>query len=304
MLAVIALHGGAGTLRKSDMTRRRAARYRAALQDALMRGYSILQSNGTGLDAVTAAVVAMEDSPLFNAGRGAVYNAEGRHELDAAIMDGATLRAGAVACVGRIRNPVLAARAVMEHSRHVLLAGRGAERFARARGLAMVSPGYFATRTRLTALRHKLVGHHGTVGAVALDRDGHLAAATSTGGLTAKTPGRVGDTPVFGAGTWADDATCAVSATGQGELFIRTAAAHEIDARMRWGGQSLEFAATEVIEKILAPIGGDGGLVAVDAKGNIALPFNCSGMYRGYVRGGEATLTSAIHREPWRTEAV
>jgi isoaspartyl peptidase/L-asparaginase-like protein (Ntn-hydrolase superfamily) len=282
MLPVIALHGGAGTLRKSDMTRRRAARYRAALQDALMRGYSILQSNGTGLDAVTAAVVAMEDSPLFNAGRGAVYNAEGRHELDAAIMDGATLRAGAVACVGRIRNPVLAARAVMEHSRHVLLAGRGAERFARARGLAMVSPGYFATRTRLTALRHKLVGHHGTVGAVALDRDGNLAAATSTGGFTAKLPGRIGDSPLVGAGTYADNATCAVSGTGLGEAFIRCVLAHDVAARMRYRGDPLSRAATAALGRI-ARLGADGGLVAVDRRGNLALPFTSQGMYRAAV---------------------
>jgi isoaspartyl peptidase/L-asparaginase-like protein (Ntn-hydrolase superfamily) len=290
MLPVIALHGGAGTLRKSDMTRRRAARYRAALQDALMRGYSILQSNGTGLDAVTAAVVAMEDSPLFNAGRGAVYNAEGRHELDAAIMDGATLRAGAVACVGRIRNPVLAARAVMEHSRHVLLAGRGAERFARARGLAMVSPGYFATRTRLTALRHKLVGHHGTVGAVALDRDGNLAAATSTGGFTAKLPGRIGDSPLVGAGTYADNATCAVSGTGLGEAFIRCVLAHDVAARMRYRGDPLSRAATAALGRI-ARLGADGGLVAVDRRGNLAMPFTSQGMYRAAVdRRGKRTI--------------
>jgi len=282
MLPVIALHGGAGTLRKSDMSARQAARYRAALQDALIKGYSILRNNGTSLDAVAAAVVAMEDSPLFNAGRGAVYNAEGRHELDAAIMDGATLRAGAVACVGRIRNPVLAARAVMEHTRHVLLAGRGAERFARARNLAMVSPGYFATRTRLTALRRKLVGHHGTVGAVALDRDGNLAAATSTGGFTAKLPGRIGDTPLVGAGTYADNTTCAVSGTGLGEAFIRCVLAHDVAARMRYRGDPLSRAATAALGRI-ARLGADGGLVAVDRRGNLALPFTSQGMYRAAV---------------------
>jgi isoaspartyl peptidase/L-asparaginase-like protein (Ntn-hydrolase superfamily) len=290
MLPVIALHGGAGTLRKSDMSARQAARYRAALQDALIKGYSILRNNGTSLDAVAAAVVAMEDSPLFNAGRGAVYNAEGRHELDAAIMDGATLRAGAVACVGRIRNPVLAARAVMEHTRHVLLAGRGAERFARARNLAMVSPGYFATRTRLTALRRKLVGHHGTVGAVALDRDGNLAAATSTGGFTAKLPGRIGDTPLVGAGTYADNATCAVSGTGLGEAFIRCVLAHDVAARMRYGGDPLSRAATAALGRI-ARLGADGGLVAVDRRGNLAMPFTSQGMYRAAVdRRGKRTI--------------
>jgi isoaspartyl peptidase/L-asparaginase-like protein (Ntn-hydrolase superfamily) len=290
MLPVIALHGGAGTLRKSDMSARQAARYRAALQDALIKGYSILRNNGTSLDAVAAAVVAMEDSPLFNAGRGAVYNAEGRHELDAAIMDGATLRAGAVACVGRIRNPVLAARAVMEHTRHVLLAGRGAERFARARNLAMVSPGYFATRTRLTALRRKLVGHHGTVGAVALDRDGNLAAATSTGGFTAKLPGRIGDTPLVGAGTYADNATCAVSGTGLGEAFIRCVLAHDVAARMRYRGDPLSRAATAALGRI-ARLGADGGLVAVDRRGNLAMPFTSQGMYRAAVdRRGKRTI--------------
>jgi isoaspartyl peptidase/L-asparaginase-like protein (Ntn-hydrolase superfamily) len=290
MLPVIALHGGAGTLRKSDMSARQAARYRAALQDALIKGYSILRNNGTSLDAVAAAVVAMEDSPLFNAGRGAVYNAEGRHELDAAIMDGATLRAGAVACVGRIRNPVLAARAVMEHTRHVLLAGRGAERFARARNLAMVSPGYFATRTRLTALRRKLVGHHGTVGAVALDRDGNLAAATSTGGFTAKLAGRIGDTPLVGAGTYADNATCAVSGTGLGEAFIRCVLAHDVAARMRYRGDPLSRAATAALGRI-ARLGADGGLVAVDRRGNLAMPFTSPGMYRAAVdRRGKRTI--------------
>jgi isoaspartyl peptidase/L-asparaginase-like protein (Ntn-hydrolase superfamily) len=290
MLPVIALHGGAGTLRKSDMSARQAARYRAALQDALIKGYSILRNNGTSLDAVAAAVVAMEDSPLFNAGRGAVYNAEGRHELDAAIMDGATLRAGAVACVGRIRNPVLAARAVMEHTRHVLLAGRGAERFARARNLAMVSPGYFATRTRLTALRRKLVGHHGTVGAVALDRDGNLAAATSTGGFTAKLPGRIGDTPLVGAGTYADNTTCAVSGTGLGEAFIRCVLAHDVAARMRYRGDPLSRAATAALGRI-ARLGADGGLVAVDRRGNLAMPFTSQGMYRAAVdRRGKRTI--------------
>ena len=313
----LVLHGGAGTIRRDTLTAAKSDAYHAGLRAALRAGYAVLDDGGTALDAVVATVVALEDNPLFNAGRGAVYTSDATHEMDAALMDGRYRRAGAVAGLCGPKHPILAARAVMERTPHVLMAGEGAVRVCRAAGLEFADPAWFGTEARLDALHKELARRasggddtrsdadkHGTVGAVALDRDGHLAAATSTGGITAKTPGRIGDTPVFGAGTWADDATCAVSATGQGEVFIRTAAAHEIDARMRWGGQSLEHAASEVVEKILAPIGGDGGLVAIDAAGNIALPFNCAGMYRGYVRGGEATLMSAIHREPWRTEAV
>jgi len=226
--------------------------------------------------------VAMEDSPLFNAGRGAVYNADGRHELDAAIMDGKRLRAGAVACVERIRNPVLAARAVMEHSRHVLLAGKGAERFAGKQGLKMVSQKYFGTAARLEALRRNLQSHHGTVGAVALDRDGNLAAATSTGGYTGKLPGRIGDSPLVGAGTYADNRACAVSGTGQGEAFIRALVAYDVAARMRYRRAALAAAARAALANV-ARLGGDGGLVAVDRRGNIAMPFNSEGMYRASI---------------------
>jgi len=282
MAPVIAIHGGAGTLRKSDMTASRASLYRKALGEALQAGSTVLQNGGTALDAVTAAVVTMEDSPLFNAGRGAVYNADGRHELDAAIMDGKRLRAGAVACVERIRNPVLAARAVMEHSRHVLLAGKGAEAFARQQKLSIVSPDYFHTEDRLAALKRNLKDHHGTVGAVALDRDGNLAAATSTGGYTGKLPGRIGDSPLVGAGTYADNRACAVSGTGLGEAFIRALVAYDVAARMRYRRESLASAARAALASV-ARLGGDGGLVAVDRRGNVAMPFNSQGMYRACI---------------------
>lgn len=290
MTPVIAIHGGAGTLRKADMTASRAALFREALGEALQAGNTVLQKGGTALDAVTATVVAMEDSPLFNAGRGAVYNADARHELDAAIMDGATLRAGAVACVERIRNPVLAARAVMQHSRHVLLAGRGAERFAEKQELKMVNREYFGTASRLQALKRNLQSHHGTVGAVALDRDGNLAAATSTGGYTGKPPGRIGDSPLVGAGTYADNRACAVSGTGLGEAFIRAQVAYDIAARMRYRHESLASAARAALASV-ARLGGDGGLVAVDRRGNVAMPFNSQGMYRACIdRRGRRTV--------------
>jgi L-asparaginase/beta-aspartyl-peptidase (threonine type) len=294
MTPVIAIHGGAGTLRKADMTASRAALYREALGEALQAGNTVLQKGGTALDAVTATVVAMEDSPLFNAGRGAVYNADARHELDAAIMDGATLRAGAVACVERIRNPVLAARAVMQHSRHVLLAGRGAERFAEKQEVKMVNREYFGTASRLQALKRNLQSHHGTVGAVALDRDGNLAAATSTGGYTGKLPGRIGDSPLVGAGTYADNRACAVSGTGLGEAFIRAQVAYDIAARMRYRRESLASAARAALASV-ARLGGDGGLVAVDRRGNVAMPFNSRGMYRACIdRRGKRSI--AIYR--------
>ncbi|HZM33695.1 MAG TPA: isoaspartyl peptidase/L-asparaginase [Burkholderiales bacterium] len=290
MPVAIAIHGGAGALPRREMTRARADAYRQDLDEALSRGYGHLQRGAPALDAAIAAVVAMEDSPLFNAGRGAVYNAEGRHELDAAVMDGATLRAGAVTCVSHIRNPVLAARAVMEHSRHVLLAGVGAERFASRHGVARVSPEYFHTAERLAALKRNLRGHHGTVGAVALDRQGNLAAATSTGGYTGKLPGRVGDSPLVGAGTYADNRACAVSGTGLGEAFIRALVAYDVAARMRYRGNSLAAAARAALSNV-ARLGGDGGLVAVDRRGNVAMPFNSEGMYRASIdRSGKRTI--------------
>jgi isoaspartyl peptidase/L-asparaginase-like protein (Ntn-hydrolase superfamily) len=274
---VLALHGGAGAPR-GGLT----PAHRAGLERALAAGWTILEKGGASLDAVAAAVVVLEDDPLFNAGRGAVYNAEGNHELDASVMDGATLRAGAVAAVSRIRNPILAARAVMERSPHVLLAGPNAERFAFRHGVARAPASYFHTAERLAALKKGLKRHHGTVGAVALDRRGNLAAATSTGGFTGKLPGRVGDSPIIGAGTWADNATCAVSGTGDGEIFIRTALAHDIAERMRYRGDSLQRAARAALAAV-ARLGGEGGLVAVDRRGNLAMPFNSKAMYRASI---------------------
>ena len=271
------------------MTAPRSASYRNVLREAVFAGWEILRDGGSSLDAVTAAVVVLEDSPLFNAGRGAVYNADGRHELDAGVMDGATLRAGAVAGVERIRNPVLAARAVMEKTRHVLLVGKGAERFAARQKLALVRPSYFHTPERLRALKRNLRSHHGTVGAVALDANGHLAAATSTGGYTGKMPGRVGDSPMVGAGVYAD-AACAVSGTGLGEAFIRAVVGHDVAARMRYRRETVARASAAALRNV-ARLGGDGGLVAVDRRGNIAMPFNSEGMYRAAIgRDGRARI--------------
>ncbi|UEM24504.1 isoaspartyl peptidase/L-asparaginase (plasmid) [Skermanella mucosa] len=305
---VLAIHGGAGTIRRQSMTPGAEARYHAGLRDALSAGYAVLARGGAALDAVVEAVKSLEDNSLFNAGRGAVFNADGVQEMDAALMDGRDRRAGAVAGICGPRHPILAARAVMERSEHVLLSGEGARRFCAEAGLEHRDPAWFRTEQRWQALQEELerrragaaddgdeARKHGTVGAVALDGDGHLAAATSTGGMTAKAAGRVGDSPVFGAGTWADDRTCAVSATGHGELFIRHAVAHEIDARMRWGGQPLATAAESIIAEI-APLGGSGGLIAVDARGNVALPFNSSGMYRGVASG--AGVLTGIYGDP------
>jgi beta-aspartyl-peptidase (threonine type) len=290
MAIAIAIHGGAGTLPRRKMTRTVAARYCAGLARSLEAGHAILLAGGKAIDAVCAAVVELENDSLFNAGRGACYNSDGRHELDAAVMEGAGRRAGAVGAVSRIRNPVLAARAVMEKSRHVLLMGRGAERFAVRHGVRLASAGYFHTASRLAALKAKRAGHHGTVGAVALDADGNLAAATSTGGYTGKLPGRVGDSPIVGAGTYADNATCAVSATGLGEAFIRAVVAYDVAARMRYLGEPLARACAAALGKV-AGLGADGGLAALDRRGNIALPFNSQGMYRGAIdRRGRRTL--------------
>jgi len=297
---VLAVHGGAGTLRAAAMTAKRAARYRAALMAALRAGYRVLAEGGTSLDGVVAAVAVLEDSPLFNAGRGAVFNDRGGHELDAAVMDGGGHRAGAVATVRRIRNPVKAALAVMEHTPHVLLAGVGAERLARKLGLRMVRPDYFSTAARTRALeriqgrsRATAADRHGTVGAVALDCAGNLAAATSTGGYTNKMAGRIGDSPLVGAGVYADNATCAVSATGHGESFIRAVLAYDVAARMRYLGETLPAAARRALGRVAA-LGGDGGIIALDRRGNVAMPFNSEGMYRGSVRGGRYAV--AIYR--------
>ena len=293
MTPILAIHGGAGTMPPARMDPDAERAHRAGLHRALAAGHAVLAAGGPAVEAVTAAVAALEDDPLFNAGRGAVLTRDGRHEMDAAVMDGATGALGAVAGVCGPRNPVLAARAVMERSPHVLLAGPGALDFLRAQGVAFAAPEYFDTPRRRDALRAMLAAEaevspdlddadrHGTVGAVALDRAGRLAAATSTGGMTGKLPGRVGDTPIAGAGTWAD-AVCAVSATGHGESFIRIAAGHEVSARMRLAGEDLD-AATAATMAALEAVGGTGGLIAVDRAGRVALPFNTRGMYRGVV---------------------
>jgi L-asparaginase / beta-aspartyl-peptidase len=294
---VLAIHGGAGVIRRADLSARAEARTLAALERSLRAGYGILEDGGPALDAVIAAVTVMEDSPLFNAGRGASCNADGDHELDASIMEGATLAAGGVACVRRIRNPIVAARAVMEKSPHVLLAGEGAERFARRNGVALVAPEYFRVRRGLPAPKRASGTEeeaHGTVGAVALDRAGNLAAGTSTGGIANKLPGRVGDSPIVGAGTWAENSACAVSGTGIGEFYMRTCLAYDVAARMRYSREPLARAAAGALGR-LARIGGTGGLVAIDARGRVAAPFNTEGMYRGWIaRGGETTV--AIYR--------
>lgn len=304
----LAIHGGAGTILRSTMTPEREAAYHAGLRRALAAGHAVLAAGGPALDAVTAAVMALEDEPLFNAGRGAVYTSAGKQEMDAAVMNGQDHAAGAVAGICGPRNPVLAARAVMERTEHVLLIGSAAMDFCRAQGLVMEAPEYFFTQARWDALQSTLAMRrtgtqdqdesrkHGTVGAVARDVHGHLAAATSTGGMTAKAPGRVGDTPVIGAGTWADDASCAVSGTGHGEVFIRFAAAQEISARMRLAGQTLEQAARAVVMDVLAPNDGSGGVIAVDQDGGYSLPFNCAGMYRGVVMQ-DGALRTAIYEE-------
>ena len=305
----MAIHGGAGTLRRDAMSAARGRRYHAGMRRALEAGRILLAAGGSALDAVTAAVVVLEDDPLFNAGRGAVFTAAGTQEMDAAIMEGREHRAGAVAGIFGPKNPILAARAVMEHSPHVLLTGDGALALCREQGLAFADRDYFHTAARWRALQQTLARpaggaeddearRHGTVGAVARDRQGNLAAATSTGGMTGKLPGRVGDTPIIGAGTFADNASCAVSATGHGEFFIRFCVAHEVAARTLHRGEKLAEAARAVIENV-GRIGGSGGLVAVGRDGELALPFNCSGMYRGYVKC-DGIVYTAIYDEAYQ----
>ena len=293
----IAIHGGAGTLPRADMSAEAERRYRAGLKEAIDAGFAVLQENGTSIEAVTRAVVLLEDNPLFNAGKGAVFTLDGRNELDASIMDGGTLKAGAVCGVTRIRNPVTLARAVMERSPHVMLAGAGAEEFASAQGFSFVPQSYFHTPERWRQLERirggdaglsaLTISHIGTVGAVALDAHGRLAAATSTGGMTGKRYQRIGDSPIIGAGTYADNRSCAVSATGHGEVFIRTVVAHDICSRMRFGGRSIGAAVREVVHGELPPLGGEGGVIAIDARGEIVIEFNSEGMFRASRRQGE-----------------
>jgi beta-aspartyl-peptidase (threonine type) len=301
---VLVVHGGAGTIRREDMTAEQDSAYRAALRTALDRGYQVLRHGGSSLDAVQAAITWMEDSPLFNAGKGAVFTSAGKVELDASVMDGSTGRAGAVAGVHHVKNPILLARRIMEHSPHVMLAGDGAEAFAKAQGITLVPEEYFFTQRRWDALqkakaaeRSAAAGQkHGTVGAVALDVRGNLAAGTSTGGTTNKLPGRIGDSPIIGAGTFADNASCAVSATGAGEYFIRNVVAHDIAARMLYAHEPLAQAAEEVVMRKLVAQHGDGGVIALDREGHVATPFNTEGMYRGWV-DQSGKMVVAIYKE-------
>ena len=290
----LVIHGGAGYVARASLSAEDEAAARADLERALEAGHSILAAGGTALDAVQAAVVVLEESPRFNAGKGAVFNAQGGHELDASIMEGHTRRAGAVAGVTTVRSPITLARTVMEHSPHVMLAGEGAEAFADSRPeIERVPNDWFDTDRRRRALeqaqRQAAVGeapqgqYFGTVGAVALDRHGHIAAATSTGGMTNKKWGRIGDSPVIGAGTWAD-ARCGVSGTGWGEFYIRNAVAHDICARVAYRGDALVDAAEEVVNRVVTAAGGDGGAIALDVDGNIAMPFNSGTMYRAWIR--------------------
>lgn len=288
----IVIHGGAGTILRSTMTPEKEKAYQEALATALNIGYQILENGGSALDAVEAAICSLEDCPLFNAGKGAVFTATGKHELDASIMDGKNLEAGAAAGVNGVKNPVSLARHIMEKSGHVMLAGKGAEDFAKAMNCEFCNEDYFYDEFRFQQwqdlkdtesfqLDHsKDERKFGTVGAVALDRDGNLAAATSTGGMTNKRFGRVGDSPIIGAGTYADNRYCAVSCTGSGEFFIRSVVAYDVCAQMQYGGNSLDAACKNTIHKRLGEIGGDGGLIAIDNAGNICMEFNTEGMYR------------------------
>lgn len=304
----LVIHGGAGAIRQSDMTPTLDSAYRATLHDALDAGEAVLSAGGPALEAVSAAIRVMEDSPLFNAGKGAVFTHEGTNELDASIMDGRDLRAGAVGGITLARHPIDAARSVMEKSDHVFLTGRGADQFILEIGLDTVSPDYFFTQRRWDSLQKarqqeerpsgETPSHDrkfGTVGAVALDQQGHLAAGTSTGGMTNKRWSRIGDSPVIGAGTWADDRSCAVSCTGHGEYFIRYAVAHELAARVRYTSVPLDESATSILEDELRPVGGLGGLIALDTTGQISMPFTTDGMYRGFTRPGKRLV--AIYRD-------
>src|SRR5580692_3009982 len=301
----MAIHGGAGTLPRADMNGEAERQYRLGLSEAIAAGYAVLQNGGSSLEAVSLAVMLLEDNPLFNAGRGSVFTVAGRNEMDASIMEGRTLKAGAVCGLTRIRNPIGLARAVMERSEHVMLAGAGAEEFAASQGISFVPQSYFHTPERWQQLERIRAGefglsghtisHVGTVGAVALDTHGHLAAATSTGGMTGKRFQRIGDSPIIGAGTYADDRSCAVSATGHGEIFIRAAVAHDVCARMRFGGRGVVEAAREVIFEELPALAGDGGLIAIDPRGEIAMEFNSEGMFRASRKAGEETQI-AIYR--------
>lgn len=321
--AVLAIHGGAGTLLRASMSAEKEGEYLAALERILSAGQAQLATGQSAVDVVVEAVRQLEECELFNAGRGAVYTAAATHELDASVMDGSTLKAGAVAGLTRTRNPVLAARAVMQHSQHLMFIGPAADAFAARHGLEQVAPDWFGTAARREQLQRALAAEagvlldhdaqtlaatqqqgpiaeqtkFGTVGAVALDAQGHLAAATSTGGMTNKQVGRVGDAPIIGAGCYANDATVAVSCTGTGEAFMRTLAAYDVSAQMEYLALDVQTAAGRVVSEKLPRIGGRGGMIAVAANGSLSMPFNTEGMYRGHARVGEAPVV-AIYAEP------
>jgi len=308
----LGLHGGCGTLDRSLMSEAEWAEARAHIAEALRAGWAVLAAGGAAVDAVEATVIVLEDSPHFNAGHGAALTSAATHELDASIMDGATLAAGAVAGISRVRNPVKAARAVMDSGVAVMMGGPAADDFAAARGLAMVTPDYFTTQRRIDALaslkaraasgtlrKASEAEKHGTVGAVARDARGHLAAATSTGGFNNKPVGRIGDSPVIGAGTYAADGVCAVSCTGQGEIFIRCVAGHELASRIRHAGQDLDFAARDLVDNVLGGFGIGAGMIALGPTGDPVAPYNTLGMYRGWITtAGEMTVATHhdLHR--------
>ncbi|MDY8137032.1 isoaspartyl peptidase/L-asparaginase [Aquimarina sp. 2201CG5-10] len=312
----IVIHGGAGTILKKNMTPEKEAAYKAKLEEAIKVGHTILKNGGTSLEAVEKTINILENSPLFNAGKGAVFTSAGTNELDASIMDGSTLNAGAVAGVTTVKNPINLAKEVMLNSPHVLLSGNGAEQFAKERNLELVDPSYFFTENRMKALErvkkkeaekeaNKTTAFYdpiikdskfGTVGCAALDKNGNLAAGTSTGGMTNKKWNRIGDSPIIGAGTYANNATCAVSSTGWGEYFIRGMVAHDISAQMEYKGASLKDAAKDVIQNKLTDLGGTGGIVAIDNQGNVTMEFNTAGMYRATMNA-QGELTVGIYKE-------
>ncbi|WP_407522416.1 isoaspartyl peptidase/L-asparaginase [Lacibacter sp. MH-610] len=301
----IAIHGGAGTISKNDLSPEQEAAYHLALSEALAAGYSLLEKGASAMDAVAAAVVSLEDCILFNAGRGAVFTKTGTHEMDASIMDGAFLQAGAITCVKQVKNPVLLARAVMEKSEHVMLSGEGALQFAKEQQLKLEEETYFFSQFRYEqwqlvkdeqtiALDHniKTEKKFGTVGAVACDAKGNIAAATSTGGMTNKNYNRIGDTPIIGAGTYANNRTCAISCTGHGELFIKAVAAYDVSCLMEYEGYTLQQAMETVTLDKLVKINGEGGMIGTDANGNVALVFNSEGMYRGWQKSNGEKVTA------------
>ena len=312
----IVIHGGAGGIKKEYFTEAQQVAYTQKLQEALDAGYTILENGGISLDAIQAAINIMEDSPLFNAGKGAVYNSEGNQEMDAAIMDGNTLNAGAIAGVNHIKNPILAARMVMDSSKHVLLSGKGAEIMAAKYGVEMVDSSYFFTEKRMNQLKklqgkekteldhsaflikNELIDDHkyGTVGAVAIDKSGNIAAGTSTGGMTNKKYGRIGDVPIIGAGTYANNLTCGISATGTGEYFIRTVAAHEVSSLIKFNHFSPAEALHEVLFNQIGPLGGEGGMILLDKNGDVYWDFNSSGMFRGFKKSSGETKVEMFEK--------